>query len=92
MELCHLAATPHQGHGRSAHGLHRGVTDIQPGLITSKMFDKVTFLHSFSLQLIFAACHCGLPLRLVTEICLAACPNIYLATCLHRLSSLCCRV
>jgi len=29
-----------QGHGRSAHGLHKGVTDIQLGLITSKMFDK----------------------------------------------------
>ena len=42
MELCHHPATPPQGHGRSAHGLHRGVTDIQPGLITSKMFDKVT--------------------------------------------------
>ena len=64
MELCHHPATPPQGHGRSAHGLHRGVTDIQPGLITSKMFDKVTCT-----QLFLAACHCSSSLRPAPEAC-----------------------
>ena len=29
-----------QQHGRDKHSLHQGVTTLQPGLISSKMFDK----------------------------------------------------
>ena len=29
-----------QQHGRDKHGLHKGVTEIERGVISSKMFDK----------------------------------------------------
>ena len=42
-----------QSHGRSQHGCQKGVIDLGPGLITSKMFDKVIKLKSFPLTAAF---------------------------------------
>jgi hypothetical protein len=39
--LPRVCALSPKAHGRSHHGFHRGVIDLELGVISSKMFDKV---------------------------------------------------